>query len=226
MAQRYEVVVFDVNETLSDMAPLAARFEEVGAPGHLAATWFAALLRDGFALSVTGREQAFSRIGAGALRSVLAAAGVEGPLEEKIQRVLAGLTQLGLHPDVAGGVRALHGAGFRLVTLTNGSTEVAERLLSGAGIAEQFERLLSVEEAGRWKPAAAAYEYAARMCGVPLGRMLLVAVHPWDIDGAVHAGMGAAWLNRRGLPYPDYFVEPQFTAVSLTGLAEQITTRV
>jgi 2-haloacid dehalogenase len=41
------VVVFDVNETLSDMGPLAARFAAVGAPKHLAKLWFAALLRGG-----------------------------------------------------------------------------------------------------------------------------------------------------------------------------------
>ena len=48
------LLVFDV-ETLSNMAPLSARFEEVGASGQLAGAWFAALLRDGFALAV-GRE--------------------------------------------------------------------------------------------------------------------------------------------------------------------------
>jgi 2-haloacid dehalogenase len=30
---RPSVVVFDVNETLSDMAPMARRFADVGAPG-------------------------------------------------------------------------------------------------------------------------------------------------------------------------------------------------
>jgi 2-haloacid dehalogenase len=45
------VLIFDVNETLSDMAPMAARFEDVGAPACLAKTWFAGLLRDGFALA-------------------------------------------------------------------------------------------------------------------------------------------------------------------------------
>jgi len=42
------VVVFDVNETLSDMAPMAERFAEVGAPELAARLWFAVLLRDGF----------------------------------------------------------------------------------------------------------------------------------------------------------------------------------
>ena len=31
------VIVFDVNETLSDMSPMQGRFEAVGLPGHLAA---------------------------------------------------------------------------------------------------------------------------------------------------------------------------------------------
>ena len=34
------VIVFDVNETLSDMAPMASRFADVGAPGLLARVWF------------------------------------------------------------------------------------------------------------------------------------------------------------------------------------------
>jgi len=52
--RRPSVLLFDVNEMLSDMSPMAGRFEEVGAPGHLAKTWFAGLLRDGFALTVAG----------------------------------------------------------------------------------------------------------------------------------------------------------------------------
>jgi 2-haloacid dehalogenase len=36
MWPRPSVIVFDVDETLSDMAPLAGRFAEVGAPELLA----------------------------------------------------------------------------------------------------------------------------------------------------------------------------------------------
>ena len=53
------VILFDVNETLSDMSPLASRFVDAGAPAHLAATWFAALLRDGFALTAAGSTPTF-----------------------------------------------------------------------------------------------------------------------------------------------------------------------
>ncbi len=33
-----ELLIFDVNETLSDMSPMADRFEDVGAPSHVART--------------------------------------------------------------------------------------------------------------------------------------------------------------------------------------------
>ena len=127
-----------------------------------------------------------------------------------------------MHPDVGPGVRALRAAGWRLVTLTNGSTDVTERLLAQAGIRDEFEALLSVQDAGVWKPARAAYEYAARSRGTELGEMLLVAVHPWDIDGAARAGMSTAWINRAASVYPDVFTSPMWRASTLLELAEQL----
>jgi 2-haloacid dehalogenase len=57
-----------VNETLSDMSPMAERFQELGAAPHMAATWFAGLLRDGFALTAVNASESFSLIAAEALR--------------------------------------------------------------------------------------------------------------------------------------------------------------
>ncbi|MGN6689091.1 MAG: haloacid dehalogenase type II [Actinomycetales bacterium] len=222
MSPHPSVIVFDVNETLSDMGPMAGRFADVGAPQHLAKLWFATLLRDGFALTAAGAQRPFAELGAAALRTVLHGAELNRDAEAAIGHVMEGFTQLAVHPDVPDGVRALRRAGHRLVTLTNGSTQVAERLFTGAGIREEFEALLSVEDAGAWKPARAAYEYAARTCGTELADMLLIAVHPWDIDGAARAGMATAWIDRTGAPYPDVFTAPSLTATSLTELAERL----
>jgi len=71
----------------------------------------------------------------------------------------------------------LRDAGYRLVTLSNGATRVADTLLEGAGIRSHFEAFLSVEDAPAWKPARAAYAYAAERMGVPIARMALIAVH-------------------------------------------------
>ncbi len=222
MQPRPSVIVFDVNETLSDMAPLARRFADVGAPELLARVWFASLLRDGFALAAAGGMDTFARLASGALRAVLAGVGLGRPADDAVDHVLSGFTDLSVHPDVPEGVRILRQHGLRLVTLTNGSADVAGRLLTQAGIAGEFEQLLSVEDAGAWKPAPAAYAHAARACSVGIEQMLLVAVHPWDIHGAHQAGMRTGWISRQPAPYPDYFSAPDLQAADLGALAGQI----
>ena len=59
-------------------------------------------------------------------------------------------------------------------------------------------------------------------CEVDNDEAMLVAVHPWDIDGASRAGLATAWVNRTGGPYPEYFRAPDLMAVSLTDLAHQL----
>ncbi len=155
MDPRPSAIVFDVNETLSDMAPMAGRFAEVGVPGPLAAAWFASVLRERFALAAAGSEP-FARLARGALETVLAEASLNRPAAEAADYILAGFGDLGVHPDVPDGVRLLREGGLRLVALSNGSVGVADRLLTGTGVRGEFERLLSVEDAPAWKPAACA----------------------------------------------------------------------
>lgn len=225
MTTRPTVVVFDVNETLSDMAPMAQRFVDIGVDPQLARLWFAYLLRDGFALTAAGTTEEFARLGDEGLRVLLAGADLDRSLDASVEHVMAGFMTLPLHPDVPDGVRALRRAGLRLVTLSNGSAQVAEALFAAGGVRDEFEALLSVDDAGVWKPGRAAYEYAAAACGVALSEMLLVAVHPWDIDGASRAGMSTAWINRSGGPYPAYFASPAHTVSALTDLAAQLPAR-
>jgi len=217
--QRPSVVVFDVNETLSDLSPMADRFADLGVPGLMAKQWFAALLRDGFALTAAGASEKFSVVGEGVLRTLLAPEQVDRSLDDAVQHVMSGFTTLPIHPDVPDGVRALRALGLRLVTLTNGSTAIGRELLVQAGIRDAFETLLSVEEAGAWKPDPASYAYAARTCGVDASKMLLVAVHPWDIDGAGRAGLSTAWVSRSGADYPGHFRPPTHTVQALPELA-------
>ena len=220
--QRPSLVVFDVNETLSDMTSMGDRFEEVGAPAHLAPTWFAGVLRDGFALTVNGAIERFADIGEHGLRSILSGVSLTREMDDAVRHVMAGFLGLGVHPDVSDGIRALRDLDIRLVTLSNGSASVAERLLEGAGLREQFERLMSVEQAGIWKPAPGAYGYALSQAGVDPGDAMLVAVHPWDIDGARRAGLSTAWINREGGPYPGSFLGPDIEAASLVELADKL----
>ncbi len=59
------LIIFDVNETLCDMSALQQRFEEVGLDAREATPWFASLLRDGFALTVTRANPSFASLARG-----------------------------------------------------------------------------------------------------------------------------------------------------------------
>jgi 2-haloacid dehalogenase len=217
---RPAVIAFDVNETLSDLSPLGARFIEVGASASVASLWFASVLRDGFALTIGGENPPFAGVARELLVSMLATSALNRPVEQAAGHVMDGFATLEPHPDVASGVGRLHEDGFRLVTLSNGATSVADRLLTAADIRDRFERLLSVEDAPAWKPAASAYTYAADQCGVAPEDMVLVAVHPWDVDGARRAGLRSVWLNRSGAPYPGVFETATHTVESLDEVAD------
>jgi 2-haloacid dehalogenase len=215
-----DVIVFDVNETLSEMGPLGAAFSASGAPEQLAAQWFATVLRDGFAVTAAGGNVPFARVAEDNVRRLLTDQGVPRP-EEGTNRIMEALRGLGVHPDVPAGVGDL-AVVAELITLSNGSRQVAESLLGAAGLRHHFSRLLSVEDATGWKPARSAYTYAASSCGVEPSQMLLVAVHPWDIHGANAAGLRTAWLNRSGSTYPGYFAKPDLEVHDLPALARHL----
>lgn len=220
-ASRPEVLVLDVNETLSDLTPMRQRFEAAGLSGDSAETWFAAVLRDGFALTAVDAPANFGAIAADILAAQLTAAGLEAGTEA-VRGVLSGFTQLKLHPDVVPGLRRLHASGLRIVTLTNGSVELSEQMFSEAGLLPLLEHRLDVAKPGRWKPHRAAYEYAAAVCRAPLEQMALAAVHPWDIDGAKRAGLQGWYVDRRRTPYPGMFTAPDLVVADFEDLAAQV----
>jgi 2-haloacid dehalogenase len=212
------VAFLDVNETLSDLAPLGERFEEVGAPRHLLNTWFASTLRDGIALAASADYADFQDVARAALRRLLA-----GPrVEEAADHILAGMATLTVHPDVPEGIRRLRQEGVRVATLTNGSASIAKGLLERAGLDDLVERNLEAAAAGRWKPAPEPYCEACRVLGVTESDAALIAVHPWDVHGAKRAGLRGGWLNRDGRPYPEHFERPDATARDLAALARAL----
>ena len=216
------VLVFDVNETISDMRAMAGTFEEVGVPGSLAATWFAAILREGFALAIHGESQPFATLGRTVARTLFALCPPDRDTEDAVEHILAGVEALPVHADVPAGVAAMGEAGFRLMALTNGSEATAEALLERAGVGQHFEQVCSVEDAPCWKPASEAYAWASGTWGVPLEHMLMVAVHPWDLHGAARAGMRTAWIDRYGARWPEYARTPDLRVSGLRELAARL----
>lgn len=148
-----EIVVFDVNGTLSDLGGLSRRLEQLGGRGDLITAMFTATLRDGFALTASGTLADFADIAVPTLAAMLNDTdGLTVSAEAAAQHVVAGMSELDLHSDIGPGMRQLAENRVRILTLSNGAASVAESLLERAGLGDLVERCLSVSDAGHWKP--------------------------------------------------------------------------
>jgi 2-haloacid dehalogenase len=213
---RPEVVAFDVNETLLDLAPVSAALMEAGQPGTLLPTVFARTLLTGFAAATVGSWCAFRD----AFDTALQQASDLGA--DQRASVLESFGRLAPHPDVEPALRRLVEAGFRVITLSHGSPGVAEAGLERGGIASLVERSLSSEQIRAWKPSREAYLWAAGSCGVAPDRMALVASHGWDVLGAQRAGLTGAWFPRSERTYPAVYEPPHITASDLAGVVDAL----
>ncbi|MGY1601393.1 HAD-IA family hydrolase [Geodermatophilus sp. SYSU D00815] len=208
---RPDVVAFDVNETLLDLAPVRAALVEAGQPEHLLPAVFSRTLLTGFAAAAVGSWCRFRD----AFDTALAQATDLAPTDRV--RVADAFAELAPHPDVEPALRQLAEAGVRAVTLTHGSPGVAEAALERGGVAPLVERTLSSELIRAWKPDRGVYLWAAGVCDVAPERMALVAAHGWDVQGAQRAGLTGAWFPRGERVYPAVYEPPHVLAADLPG---------
>jgi 2-haloacid dehalogenase len=225
MKKRPDVLIFDVNETLSDLSALRQPLEDLGIPGERLTTWFSNALRDGFALTAAGGYADFAEVARSAATSLFAGENhFNGDPGSAAERLVSGFGELPLHGDVKPCFERLHSVGLRVVTLTNGSRSDTESLLEHAGIERLVELNLSVHDIGRWKPASGAYHYALACCGVEPQHAMLISAHPWDVDGAKRAGLQGAWINRGAEGYSSWWREPELISADLGELADALAT--
>jgi 2-haloacid dehalogenase len=199
------LVAFDVNETLLSLEPIRRQLEGIFGSDPPIGEWFARLLHGSLIANVFDDHRPFDEIGAATLINMAARRGLRLRAEDAI-KALAPMRELPPHPDVLEGVRRLGEAGFRMIALTNGSSDVADAQIRNAGLGEQLERVISVDEVGKFKPDQAPYRHAAEVMGVQTDEMVLVAAHDWDCAGAMAVGAEAVFVTRPGtiwgLPSP------------------------
>ncbi len=189
--------VFDINETLLDLAPLDDVFVELTGSPNARREWFDLVIHTALTVTASGGYRDFAEI-AGACATGIASRYGRQLTDE--QRGLVGTTlrSLPAHPDVPDALARLREAGLRLVALGNSPLATIERQLEHAGLAGSFDRIFSAEQAGALKPAAAPYRQVVEAYRIDPAEAVMIAVHGWDIAGAAAAGLTTAFLARPG----------------------------
>lgn len=219
------LVVFDAYGTLFDVS--AAARKVASEPGRealaeklaqLSRDWRTKQLQYSWLRAVTGAHTDFWAVTQDGLDWALEAAGLTDP--ELRARLLALYWELDAYAEVPDMLAALKSTGRETAILSNGSPEMLAGAVTSAGLGEMLDAVLSVEDAGVFKPARAVYDLVAARFGTDPAEVLFVSSNGWDAAAAAGYGFDTVWVNREAQPVDRLPWTPRRTLPDLVRVPE------
>jgi 2-haloacid dehalogenase len=220
-------LAFDVYGTLIDTAGVVSKLGDVvGADAQaFSDMWRDKQLEYSFRRALMRRYRDFAVCVSESLDYCAARFAARLTSEDR-QSLLDAFSVLPRFGDVLDCLNQLEASDFDLYALSNGSRNAVERLLESAGISDRFIDIVSVEEIETFKPDPAVYRHFLKRANVGGEQAWLISGNPFDVIGALSAGMHAAWVKRAPTAvYDPWDVEPTITISSLGELKARITSR-
>jgi 2-haloacid dehalogenase len=210
--------VFDAYGTLFDVHAAASRHAARIGPHweRLSQLWRAKHLEYTWIHAATGRHTSFWTLAA---RSLDFAAAATGGLSDELKTdLMAAYRRLDAYPEVASVLGALRAGGATTSILTNGDPDMIADAVAAAGLGDLLDHVITVHEAGIFKPHAAVYRLATGRLGCAASEISFQSSNRWDAAAAQAFGMRTVWVNRTGAPseYPD--MPADHTVASLSSL--------
>jgi 2-haloacid dehalogenase len=217
--------VFDAYGTVFDFASAARRCEDVLGDRISA---FTTLWRDKQLsytwLRATQRQHAdFWQVTGEALDFTLEMMGIDK--DELRDRLMSLYLELEPFPEAAGVLRHLKQAGYPLAILSNGTPRMLNAVVKAAALDDVFNAVISVEEAGVYKPHPDVYQLAVDQLGVQANQIAFQSSNAWDAHAASAFGMQVVWCNRYGQPRERLPGAPDREVSSLAALPEIVGAR-
>lgn len=222
-------VMFDFYGTVVDMQGglveaitpyLAQKGYTANPPSRVVTWWRRTHFENSMIDALLRREHTpYREIGRQAVDYTLARAGIPHTMDE-VNVLVSAIERLRPFEDVVAGLQTLKDQGLRLVVLSNGDPDMLERGVAYSGTADLFDRVISVEAAGSFKPDEVTYRTATELLGIQPGEVCFVANHAFDCIGAKAAGMRTAFVDRRGRPFGN---EKYAADVTVSDFAELAT---
>lgn len=166
----------------------------------------------------------YRQIGQQAVDYTLERAGISHTSED-VAELVGAIERLRPFPDVLDALDRLKKSGYQLVVLSNGDPDMLERGVAFSGTAHLFDRVISVAEAGAFKPHVRTYRTASNLIGLEARRVLFVANHAFDCVGAKGFGMRTAFVDRRRRPFGNPHYPPDLIVADFGELADVLAGR-
>ena len=215
-------IALDVYGTLINTDGVVSRLREwMGSQAEgFSKTWRSKQLEYSFRRGLMRRYENFAVCTRQALDYCCAEYDVSFSAEQK-DALLQSYRELPAFSDADESLVALQAEGHRLFAFSNGTTEAVEEVLRASGLLEWFEAVVSCDALATFKPNPDVYRYFMKEAG-DSNDAWLVSGNPFDVIGAVSAGMKSAWVKRSDRAVFDpWGVEPTVTVATLSELCAQ-----
>ena len=215
-------LAFDVYGTLIDTHGVVAKLEEIvgDRATDFSSTWRDKQLEYSFRRGLMQNYENFAVCTRDALEYTCDRYGLEIGQEDK-QALLHIYRELPAFDDVEGALADLAARDCRLFAFSNGSAEAVETLLSAASIRDRFLGVVSCDDIRSFKPNPAVYAHFLRQAQATGDEAWLISGNPFDVIGAISAGMRGAWVRRtKDAIFDPWGIEPTITVTSLAELAD------
>jgi 2-haloacid dehalogenase len=192
--------VFDAYGTLFDFASAAAACADVlgDDAARLSALWRDKQITYTWLRAVQGLHADFWEVTGEGLDFALAAMGRrDAALRERLMNLYLTLAPF---PDAVDALHRVRAGGMRTAILSNGSPAMLAPLVEAAGIGGLLDAVMSVEEAGVFKPSPKVYQLAVDRLGVEASEIVFLSSNGWDAWAASAFGLRVVWCNRYSQP--------------------------
>jgi 2-haloacid dehalogenase len=185
---------------------------------RLSALWRVKQLEYSWVRSLMRRHADFWRLTEDALDFAMAAVpGFDPGLR---QPLLDAYRTLDAYPEVPAVLGELRRRGARLAILSNGSPAMLADATGSAGLDDLLDAVLSIEQAGIFKPDASVYRLVLDRFDVAAEAVSFQSSNAWDVAGARAFGFATVWINRTAQPREYADIGPVREARDLTALLD------
>lgn len=225
LKREIKVLVFDQYGTIVDMqkglteavAPFLTTKGWPGKPDSFVTWWRRTHFENSMIDALCGRGHTpYREIGHRAVSYVMDRCGISYT-EGEVRKLVSAIETLEPFPDVIEALGRLRRAGYKLAILSNGDRDMLHA--AGPHIGFVFDHVISVQEAGYFKPHWRTYAKAEEIIAADRSSCLFVASHAFDCIGAKSYGMRAAFIDRRKRPFGQTPYQPDVIVSNFTELA-------
>jgi 2-haloacid dehalogenase len=228
LKREIRALVFDQYGTVVDMQsglseavrPFLAKKGWTGEPHRFVTWWRRTHFENSMIDALLDRGHTpYRQVGHRAVSYVMDRCGITYTQEE-VAWLVCEIEKLKPFPDVIAALERLRGCGYKLAILSNGDRDMLKA--AGPHIGFAFDHVISVQEAGYFKPHWKTYAKAEELIGEERTSCLFVANHAFDCIGAKSFGMRAAFIDRRRRPFGETPHQPDIIVADFAELAEAL----